>query len=137
MKTKKRKRISKKYAEASAKLQIDRFFEVMRKRYNLYAFQNESITKYQFLKDNDYTYIITKNPKRDFFVSDNVLIDEGFEIEINNLTKEQYDNVVFEIKKHFGNIFFYKFPKEDNRGKDKQTFSGKILFKNLKRNINN
>lgn len=136
MKTKAKKRISRKFSEASAKLQIDRFFEVMRKRYSLYAFQNESITKYQFLKDNNYTYLITKNPKRDFFVDENTLVEEGFEIEFNNLTKEQFEDVVFEVKKHFGNIFFYKFPKNDNRGKDETTLSGKILFKNLRKNNN-
>lgn len=120
------------FNEVTAKIQIDRFFETCREKYKIYAFQNESKLKYEFLKKLDIPTIVTLQAKRNFFIngSDNKLVDEGFIIEYNHFTKELLKKIKDEILYHFRNSFFIRFPKEDLRNKDKEVFSGQIIIKN-------
>lgn len=129
-----RKKKKKRYNEVTAKLQLDRFFETCREKYNIYAFQNESKLKFDFFKRLDMTCIVTLQAKRNFFVegSDNRLIDSGFVIEYNHFTKELYAKIKEEMMIHFRNSFYIRFPKEDLRNKDKEYFAGKIVIKNLR-----
>lgn len=136
MTSKHRKKTRRRYNEATAKIQIDRFFQVCREKLGIYAFQNESMAKLKFLKGQSLAYIVTTKPKREFFLEkdNNKLKDDGFVIEYNNFTKEIYDKVKAEMFAHFRNSFFIKLPKEDLRNKNKETFGGKIIIKNLRFN---
>lgn len=130
-----KRKITRVYKEANAKLLVDRFFEVCRVNYHLYAFQNRSDVELECLKKQNVKYLITRNPKRKFFVDNNTLIEDGFEIEFNNFNNDLLNKVKFEAKKHFGNKFFIKVIKDDDRNSDnKEFFSGKIRCTNLKRN---
>lgn len=126
------KKTRRRFNEVTAKMQIDRLFEICREKYKIYAFQNESKLKYDFLKELNIPTIVTLQAKRTFFIngSDNKLIDEGFVIEYNHFTKDLLKKIKDEILYHFRNSFFIRFPKEDLRNKDKDVFSGKIIFKN-------
>lgn len=134
IKPKKRKKKGKRYNEINAKIRLNRFFETCREKYNIYAFQNESKLKYEFLKKMNVTCIITLKAKRNFFVegSDDKLIDEGFVIEYNHFNQELYKQIKEEMINQFRNTFFIRFPKEDLRNKDKEYFGGQIIIKNLK-----
>ena len=56
------------------------------------------------------------------------------EIEFNNFNTELLNKVKYEAMKHFGNKFFIKVVKDDDRGcENKEFFSGKIKCTNLKR----
>ncbi len=127
---KKRRRFN----EITAKIQLDRFFEICRNKYGIYAFQNESKLKYEFLKQLDLPCLITLQAKRNFFIpgSDNKLIDEGFVIEYSHFNKELWNKIREEMLSCFRNSFYIRFPKEDLRNKEKEYFNGQIIIKNLK-----
>lgn len=133
-KVKKKKRVIRRFDNDSAKLQVDRFFEVLRKNHKIYAFQHESPSRINFFLEIEFAFVVTRLPKRKFFVDSNILVDEGFQVEFYNLTREQYSILEQEVKRHFGDKFFYKFPKNDNRNaENKDLISGKILLKNFKK----
>ena len=126
------KKTKRRFNEVTAKIQIDRFFEACRSKHKIYAFQNESKLKYDFVKELDIPTIVTLQAKRSFFVhgSDNKLVDDGFVIEYNHFTKDMLKKIKDEILYYFRNSFYIIFPKEDLRNKDKDFFSGQIIIKN-------
>lgn len=129
-----KKKITRAYKEANAKLLVDRFFEVCRKNLKIFAFQDKSEIEIDCLKEHNVCFLITREPKRKFFIDANILIDEGFIIEYNNFNQELLSKVKYEAIKHFGNKFFIKFLKDDNRDSpNKEFFSGKIRCQNLKK----
>lgn len=133
-----KKKIKRVYTETNAKLQVDRFFEVCRTNLDIFAFQAKSQIEYDCLVKHNVCFLITTKPKRDFFVDKNTLIDEGLEIRFNNFDNELVLKVKAEAIKHLGNKFFIKFVKDDNRtNENKNVFSGKIIFKNLKKKEEN
>lgn len=129
-----KRKIKRIYKETNAKLLVDRFFEVCRVNLHLYAFQNKSEIELECLKKQNVRYLITREPKRKFFIDKNTLIENGMEIEFNNFNTELLNKVKYEAMKHFGNKFFIKVVKDDDRGcENKEFFSGKIKCTNLKR----
>lgn len=129
-----KKRKKRRFNEVTAKIQIDRFFEKCREL-GIYAFQNESKLKYDFLKKLNVPCLVTLEAKRNYFVegSDNKLINEGFVIEYTYFDKELFKKVKEEMLYYFRNSFYIKFPKEDLRNvEDKTHFSGKIEMRNLR-----
>ena len=133
-----KKRITRIYTDANAKLQVDRLFEVCRNNLHIFAFQDRSAIEYDCLKEHNVCYLVTTAPKRKFFVDNNTLIDEGFEIYFNRFTNDLIEKVKYETIKHLGNKFFIKISKDDNRNNDDKTlFSGKIILKNLKKKEEN
>lgn len=133
-----KKKIKRVYTETNAKLQVDRFFEVCRTNLDIFAFQAKSQIEYECLIKHGVCFMITTQAKRDFFIDNNTLVDEGFEIRFNNFDNELMLKVKMEAIKHLGNKFFIKIVKDDNRtAEDKTLFSGKIIFKNLKKKEEN
>ena len=129
-----KRKIKRVYKETNAKLLVDRFFEVCRVNLHLYAFQNKSEIELECLKKQNVRYLVTRKPKRNFFVDRNTLNDDGLEIEFNNFNSELLSKVKYEAIKHFGNKFFIKVIKDDDRGNEnKEYFNGKIKCTNLKR----
>lgn len=129
-----KKKISRAYKEANSKLLVDRFFEVCRTNLHIFAFQDRSQIEIDCLKEHNVRFLVTDSPKRKFFVDENTLIDEGFIIIFNNFNEEVLSKVKYEAIKHFGNKFFIKIIKDDNRNNpNKESFSGKIKCLNLKR----
>lgn len=129
-----KRRITRIYTETNAKLQVNRFFEVCRNNLHIFAFQDRNKLEYACLNEHDVCYLVTTAPKRKFFIDNNTLIDEGFEIYFNKFTNDLIEKVKYEAIKHLGNKFYIKIIKNDNRNNvDKTVFSGKIVFKNLKK----
>lgn len=129
-----KRRITRVYIDTNAKLQVDRFFEVCRTNLHIFAFQDRSAIEVNCLNEHNVRYLITTMPKRKFFIDNNTLIDEGFEIYFNKFSNELIERVKYEAIKHLGNKFFIKFVRNDNRNEaDKSVYSGKIIFKNLKK----
>lgn len=129
-----KRRITRVYIETNAKLQLDRLFEVCRNNLHIFAFQDKSKLEFECLKEHNVCFLVTTKPKRDFFVDNNTLTEEGFEIFFGEFTNELIEKVKYEAIKHLGNKFFIKFIKDDNRNStNKETFSGKIVLKNLRK----
>ena len=123
-----------KKTEITSKLRIDRFFENAREKYNIYAFQNESKLKAEFLENLKVPILITLEPKRKFFLDDYTLIEKGFVIYFKNFTDELYNEIKKDIIENFKATFFVKVVREDTRKRqDKTTFDGKFYFKNFER----
>lgn len=130
-----KKRKKRRFNEVTAKIQIDRFFETCREKHKIYAFQNESKLKFDFLKEMNVPTLVTLEAKRNYFIagSDNKLIDEGFVIEYSYFDKELFAKIKEEMLYHFRNSFYIRFPKDDLRNReDKIHFNGKIIIKNLR-----
>lgn len=136
MAIKKRRKSKKSQSQGPTfKLLIDRFFEDCRNEHNIYAFQNESKKKLEFLDQIKLPYVVTLLPKRSYFVtgSDNLLVENGFCMEFSNLTKEQYLLLRKLLFYYFKNSFQLYFPINDVRNKlDNTLLSGKFTLKNLK-----
>lgn len=126
------KRKHRRLSEITSKLKIDRFFETCRNKYNIYAFQNESKLKIEFLAKMSFPSIVTKEAKRKFFINENELIEDGFIMYFYNFSEELYKDIKNEMLNIFKSSFYVKFLKEDLRHQDKNTFDGKILIKNFK-----
>ena len=135
----KKRRLSRKFNENDISAQIDRLFELLRIQKNIYAFQKESPARIDFLIKNKFPCVYTKKAKKQYFEEDSktILINEGLEINYDNLSKEQY--IVFrdELTRHFETRLFYKFLKNDTRNKEQEdTLSGRVLLKNWDKNKN-
>lgn len=118
----------------TAKDLIDKFFKKCREVYHIYSFENEPKSKIKFLNDNNYKYIITRSPKKNFFKprSNNVLSEEGVEICFNELSKEELQSIKKELFELFEYTFFIKVKLNDTRNTDGSSFSGIIILKNLR-----
>jgi len=129
----KKRRLSRKFNENDISAQIDRLFELLRVQKNIYAFQKESPARIDFLVKNNFPCVYTRKAKKQYFEEDSktILINEGLEIEYNNLSKEQYIIFRDELTRHFETRLFYKFKKNDTRNKPTtNTLSGKVVLKN-------
>lgn len=118
--------------EITSKLRIDRFFEACREKHNIYAFQNESKLKVEFLKKMSFPAIVTTKPKKSFFIDNFTLVDGGFEMYFYNFDEELFQKIKAEMISIFKATFFVRFKKEDLRNKNQTTFNGKILIENFK-----
>ena len=121
----------------TGKDQIDVLFKILREKYNIYAFQNETSTRIKFLEEfATFPLIITKYPKRDCFIpgSDNVLVKEGLGIFYRNLSPEQYETLKLEIYKKFKQTYFIRSIKDDtrkNNNKSENFLNGIFLLQNI------
>ena len=105
---------------------INSFFDCLRVRYDIYAFQNEQEVKYDFLKKSYIKYIVSLGSK-------NAIFDEAgnqvsnYTIYYGNLTDEDLRIVKLEALNYLKEVFFIAIRKDS----DKKGF-GKIVLKDIK-----
>ncbi len=97
--------MSKPKKNPSSKLIFDRFFKEVRLNLCANAYQNERESTYELFKKLETEYVLTKQPKRDFFKDRNTLVEKGVKIYYRFNSVEKYTTLKDILFKYFSRRF--------------------------------